>query len=77
MDGPFFLSGWLWTLILLALVAALIYFLVRLSGPSRRDSSRWIRDRIDSIELLNVRFARGEIDQEEYIRMRHALEDAR
>jgi uncharacterized membrane protein len=74
MDGPFFLPGWLWTLIFLALVGGLVYFLVRLSTSRRGGSASYLRDRFDSVEILKVRFAKGEISQEEYTMMKQSLE---
>ncbi len=74
MDGPFFLPGWIWTLIFLALVGGLVYFLIRLSTATKGDSARHLRDRFDSVEILKMRLAKGEISQEEYTMMKHLLE---
>ncbi len=74
MNGPFFLHGWLWALIFLALAGGGIYLLVRLVTSRRRASSRYVQDRFDSIAILKERLAKGEISREEYARMKELLE---
>ena len=76
MGGPYFLPGWAWTLIFLAFVGGLVYFLIRLSNSRKRDSARYVRDRFDSVEILKMRLAKGEIGQEEYVRMKELVEQA-
>lgn len=43
------------------------------SRPTEDNATR-SRDRDDSLNILKARFARGEIDEEEYQRMRNMLE---
>lgn len=74
MGGPFFLPGWLWALILLALAGVGIYLLVRIATSRSRDSTRYVQDRFDSAAILKTRLAKGEISQEEYARMKELLE---
>lgn len=75
---PFAHGGWLlghgpFALLLhLMLVVVVVYVLIRIGqaiftrGAVNKDSS-------DSLEILRVRFARGEISAEEYQRMREIL----
>ncbi len=46
-------------------------FLRRGRGDAARRVPR--RDRADSMEILRIRYARGEIDEEAFFRMREAL----
>jgi putative membrane protein len=75
-DGPW--HGWfmgpLMMLVYLAIIAGVIIIAIRwlgLSGSSLRPGSR----SGDPIEILRERFARGEIDKEEFDERRRALED--
>ncbi len=52
--------GLIWLLIL-ALIVTLIWFLIRKGGRSSAETNSE-----SSLEILNKRYARGEIDQEEY-----------
>ncbi|MCL4455634.1 MAG: SHOCT domain-containing protein [Deinococcus sp.] len=69
--GPYgygMMGGWGW-LIQLLLLAAIIYVLVRaFSGPARptETSSR-------ALDILRERYAKGEIDQETFERMKAEL----
>ena len=70
MDG----AGGLWTLwivVPLLLVAALVALVVVLA---RRDVPRTGDDRSSARVILDERYARGEIDHEEYARRRDALD---
>jgi putative membrane protein len=82
-------GGWLvmsvmmllfWGLIIAAIIAAIIA-LVRYLGGTRQDgpsaSSSVDRGRPNSEELLDERFARGEIDEDEYTRRRQLLRTGR
>lgn len=63
-------STLIWTLIILGFVYLAIKFFSGLkSGQISQD-----RDKFDSLEILKVRYARGEISQEDYIRMKETLE---
>ncbi len=62
--------GWILQLLLLALIVWLIW---RVVAPGvRREPDR--RDRDDSLVILRERLARGEIDSDEYERLRRVLE---
>jgi len=77
MDGSGFMSGWGWggmafggimMLLWFALIIAVIVFLFRwISGSSQRNSTR------DALDILEQRFARGEIDAKELEERRRQL----
>jgi putative membrane protein len=64
MGWGYGIMGWFgMMLILLAIIGAVIYAVIKLSGGNYRGSER----RYDnSLEILNERFAKGEISEEEY-----------
>lgn len=65
--------GWLWIILLsLALIALVVWVLTR-SG--RSDSSPAGRTEVDALRILEERFARGEIDKDEFENRRAALRD--
>jgi putative membrane protein len=78
-------GGWLvmsvMMLLFWGLVIAVIIALVRYLGGTRQDgpsaSSSADRGRLSAEELLDERFARGEIDQDEYTRRRQLLRAGR
>lgn len=63
-------SLFLWGLIILVVLYLLIKVFGLLKDPRR---GRRNRDKDDSIEILKVRFAKGEISQEEYLKMKNTL----
>ncbi len=71
MDG--WVSGWpfmilLW-ITLIALIVTLIWFLVKKAG----DSDKRTHDK-SARQIIDERFARGEIDSEEYRQMKNELD---
>jgi putative membrane protein len=72
--GGFFPSGvlsmFLWGIIILAVFYLFIKVFGLLKEPAR---GRQNRDKEDSIEILKVRFAKGEISQEDYLKMKNTL----
>ncbi len=60
--GPW---GWIWMLIWIAVLLGMVWLIVR--SPSEPNT------REDAMAILRVRFARGEIDQEEFERARASL----
>jgi putative membrane protein len=64
-----FLSLLIWIVIILALVLVVVKIFKSLNGDSVSRS-----DRNDSLDILKVRFAKGEITQEEYVKMKKILE---
>ncbi len=74
MGGGFFPGGILSILIWGMVIAGLVYLGVRLfrfSGPEKESS---FKDTRDSLEIVKTRYARGEISEEEYNRMRDVLQ---
>jgi putative membrane protein len=70
MDGDH-MDGWGWVmgigmLLVLVLIAALVFFLVRESGRTRSSGP-------SAQDALDHRFARGEIDEDEYRMRRDTL----
>ncbi len=59
------LEGWLWMSVWAIVLVVVVWLLVR--EPRRSD-------RVDALELLRGRLARGEITPEEFERARHLLE---
>jgi putative membrane protein len=60
---------WLWPLLVVVGVVLLGYVIVRVRAGARTEGGDTAR------RLLDERFARGEIDEQEYHRRRSALED--
>jgi len=59
-----------------AALAALVVVIVAVTNivRSKKDAQTTVdRDRNDSFEILKRRFARGEVSEEEYMRMRSVL----
>lgn len=65
--------GLLTMLAVIGLVVWLVVFLARSTGPSSQSSSPEARTP-GARELLDERYARGEIERDEYLRMREDLE---
>lgn len=70
-DGHFFGGGFMW--IFWILLIAGIFFLIQnmMKGNSDNSSS----DKETPLDILKKRYARGEIEEEEYERRRKELED--
>lgn len=64
------ISTLIWTLIILGFV----FLAIKLIGGLKSGQISDKRDRFDSLEILKVRYARDEISQEDYIRMKKTLE---
>lgn len=71
--GMFFM-GPLMMLIFLALAVAVVVLIVRWLGGWGHGSSSNAKSSDDPLEILKMRFARGEIDKEEYEERRRVLE---
>lgn len=73
-DGWFFGGGITGIFLSVVLILAFIFFLYWLvqSFGVRRDAKRY-RDQNDSLEILNIKFANGEISAEEYLRMKEVV----
>ena len=65
---PWMGGSWMW-IVLLIIAAVAIWFMVRQTGKAGRSGA----DSNDPMEILRRRYARGEIDKDEYERMRKEL----
>ena len=66
-------AGMIWMVLFWAAILAVLYFIVRSVGSSqaRADRAR------GAMEILDERFARGEISEEEYTERRRVLQSTR
>jgi putative membrane protein len=72
LGGAF--SGSLFPVLIWGLIILLLVYLgAKLLSVIRDAQGRKNSDRTDSLEILKIRFAKGEIDQEEYARMKKIL----
>ena len=67
--GWMWLTGLVWLLVLVAIAGLVVWLVVRASNPSSATGS----DTGSARRILAERFARGEIDEDEYIRRRDLL----
>lgn len=67
-NGPMMGWMWIWSLVGLAVLVLLVWLVVRLTGGGRDGTATSSARRI-----LDDRYARGEIDEEEYRRRRAGL----
>ncbi|WP_147805324.1 SHOCT domain-containing protein [Alkalicoccus halolimnae] len=69
-----FVSGLIWILFLVLLIVLIIFLVNKLSGTGNSSSSTApLRD--ESLNILKERFARGEISEEEYDRIKQKLKE--
>jgi len=69
-------GGWLWMLLLAVAFVFLIVWALRGtagSGSSQQYTSSGKSDRLTPLETLDMRFAKGEINEDEYKNMRRTL----
>ena len=71
--GGFFPGGILYLLICGFLVFLFVYAAARIFKAITTDKSGSHRDRTDSLTILKVRFAKGEISTEEFKKMKQIL----
>lgn len=76
-DMPFLRSllpyGFFSLLIWVALIIAFVFVLTRIFRQSRSSRESNIRDNEDSLEFLKIRYAKGEIGHDDYVRMKQIL----
>ena len=81
MDGMMGGGGWLWMLLPLVFWGGLLAFaawaLIKIFPNRGGDSRGSVAHEESAEEILRKRFARGEIDAEEYERATEVLEDKR
>ena len=63
--------GFIWQIVWLVIIVAVIYFIVNSLSSNRNTTSG---EESRALRILDERFARGEIDAEEYRKMRKELE---
>jgi putative membrane protein len=69
---------WAWLIgavVLVVLVGLIVFALVRMMTTSNTSGTPGVQSRRSAEDLLAERFARGEIDEDEYRRRRDALRD--
>lgn len=64
------MGGWFGMFILLIFIAVIVYAVFRLSGDNHTSSGK---NYDNSLDILNERFARGEISEEEYKRKKEMI----
>ena len=76
-DIPFvsslFPNGFSSLLMWMAILIALVFLLTRIFRQTGNTREGNIRDNEDSLEFLKIRYAKGEIGQEDYIKMKQIL----
>jgi putative membrane protein len=72
MGGGF--AGGIFSLLLWGLIIFLVvFFIIKLFGSINSGKSGQFRDKNDSLEILKMRYAKGEINQDEYVKMKSVL----
>ncbi len=71
--GRIFPGGIFSTLVCGLIILLLVLLAMKLFGPLRSGRSGHNRDRYDSLAILKTRYVRGEISQEEFIKMKSIL----
>jgi putative membrane protein len=66
-------AGLLWSLVAILLVIGLVVLIVWAVSRSTHGVSSASADRVDALEILRVRFARGEITEAEFVQAKKAL----
>ena len=51
----------------------IVFFVVKIFGLTKTGKNGQYRDRADSLEILKMRYVKGEIDQAEYFKMKSIL----
>lgn len=74
-DGWMFGMGWLWLLVVILVVAAIWIALRTGSRAGAGETGRPLRERSTPEEVLRDRFARGDIDEQEYRSRLRTLQD--
>lgn len=76
-DVPFvsslFPNGFFSLLIWVAIIIAVVFLLTIILRPTRKPRASTVRDSEDSLEFLKIRYAKGEIGHEDYIKMKQIL----
>ena len=68
-------AGGIFSLLLWGLIILVLVFLaIKLFGSVKSSKSGPFRDKNDSLEILQMRYANGEINQEQYAKMKSILQ---
>jgi len=59
----------------LILVAVVVYFLIKYFNENNNNNTNTFSKKTNSLDILNERYARGEIDDKEYNRKKKILKD--
>lgn len=71
--GRFF-PGWIFSILFWGLIVLLFVMLaIKLVGYLRSGKTGNDKDQYDSLSILKMRYARGEISDEEFVRMKNTL----
>jgi putative membrane protein len=72
MGGGF--GGGIFSLLFWGLIIAMLVFVaIKLFGSIKSNSTGSFRDKNDSFEILKTRYANGEINQDQYVKMKDVL----
>jgi uncharacterized membrane protein len=72
MGGGF--AGGIFSLLFWGLIILVLVFLaIKLFGSIKSNKSAQFSDKNDSLDILQMRYARAEINQDEYVKMKHVL----
>jgi len=63
------LSFLFWALV----ISLAVYLVIKIFRSQANNSNETSQDRIDSLAILKARFAKGEISQEEFLKMKQIL----
>jgi putative membrane protein len=73
--GGFFPGGIFFMLIWILVILVFVYLGIRIYKALTSEKSGPLKDRLDSLAILKARFARGDISEEDYIRMKNTLSE--
>jgi putative membrane protein len=69
MGGGF--AGGIFSLLFWGLIIAVLVFVaIKLFGSIKSNQTGSFRDKNDSLEILKMRYANGEINQDQYVKMK-------
>jgi len=72
-SGSLFPGGILFALILLFTLVLLVCLVLKFIRTIKSDKTQRNRDRYDSFKILKARYARGDISEKEFIKMKNFL----
>jgi putative membrane protein len=68
------MGGGIFSLLFWGLIIAMLVFVaIKLFGSIKSNSTGSFRDKNDSFEILKTRYANGEINQDQYVKMKDVL----